>query len=137
MDIKAVREGLREAATSNISGLNGYSYGASMMNIPAFFVADVELDYGSAMAAPMETATFNCRMLVSKTDDSGGQDRLDDFLASDGERSIKAALEADRTLDGICFEAFVASAEGPKVYTHNGVDYLGCQFRVQVTGRGM
>lgn len=137
MDIKAVRTALREAATSNIDGLNGYSYGASMMNTPAFFVADVELDYGSALESGMETAVFNCRMLVSKTDDSGGQERVDDYMASEGERSVRAALESDRTLSGECFEVHVDKAEGPKVYVHNGVDYLGCQFRVQVTGRGV
>lgn len=136
MDIKAVRTALREAATSNIDGLNGYAYGAAMMNIPAFFVADVELDYGSALETGMETAMFNCRMLVSRTDDSGGQERIDDYMTSDGEASVRAALESDRTLAGACFEAHVDSVEGPKVYVHNGVDYLGCQFRVQVTGRG-
>lgn len=136
MDVKAIRVALREAATSSINNLNGYSYGALMMNIPAFFVADVELDYGSALESGMETAMFNCRMLVSKTDDSGGQERVDDFMTSEGERSVKAALESDRSLSGACYEAHVDKAEGPKVYVHNGVDYLGCQFRVQVTGRG-
>jgi hypothetical protein len=136
MAIKTIRAALSDAATSDIDGLNGYSYGASFMNVPAFFVADVELDYGSALESGMETAAFNCRMLVSKTDDEGGQERVDEFMTSQGDKSVKAALELDRTLAGACFEVHVDSAEGPKVYVHNGVDYLGCQFRVQVTGRG-
>lgn len=131
-----MRAALRDAATSSIDGLNPFSYGQPGVVVPAFFVADVELNYGSALESGMDVAVFNCRMLVSKLDEQGGQDRIDEFMSTEAD-SVKAALEADRTLGGLCFDVFVESVTGPTVYNLQLVDYLGCQFKARVTGRGV
>lgn len=135
MGIRAIREGLK-AAAAVITELNGYSYGQGPIVVPAFFVADVEEDFGSALAIGMDVATFNCRALVSKADELGGQEMLDLLMEHSGDRSVKEALEADRTLGGVCVEVFVARAVGPRVFTHELTNYLGAQWTVQVTSRG-
>jgi hypothetical protein len=135
VDIKAVRKGL-QAAAAVIPDLQGYSYGQGALSIPAFFVADLELDFGSALEVGMDVATFNCRALVSKVDELGGQELLDELMSRTGDMSVKAALEADRTLGGACVELFVSKVVGPRVFRQDLTDYLGAQWAVQVTGRG-
>ena len=58
------------------------------------------------------------------------------FLRPSGPGSIKAALEADRTLGGLVDALVVAKRFGYGVYDVGGIDYLGARFTVRVWGRG-
>lgn len=135
MDLHAVRLGLKDAATA-IEGLNGFGYGPDALIAPAFFPAEVEFDFDSALAIGMDVAVFSCRLLVSKVDDESAQAALDAYMSRSGDMSVKAALEVDRTLGGACVEVFVSKAVGPKLYKHGLIDYLGVAYEVRVTGRG-
>lgn len=135
MDLAEVGRALQDAARV-IDGLNPFDNGDKVVAPPAFFVAEVDLDFDSALSVGMDVAVFNCRLLVAKADSQGARTALYGYMNRSGERSIKAALEADRTLGGVCVEVFVSKVVGPKLYTHSAIDYLGAQWTVQVTGRG-
>jgi hypothetical protein len=135
MDIDEVCKGLVDAA-GVIDGLNPFDYGDKVVVPPGFFVAEVEQDFDSALEVGMDVAVFKCRLLVGKVDAAGARTVLNKYMNRSGTFSIKAALEADRTLGGACVEVFVARNFGPRAYNHQGVDYLGAQWDVRVTGRG-
>lgn len=135
MDLAEVGQGLQDAARV-IDGLNPFDNGDKVVVPPAFFVAEVEFDFGSALAIGMDSAVFNCRLLVAKSDAQGARTALYGYMNRTGAKSIKGALEADRTLGGVCVEVFVSKVVGPKLYVHHAIEYLGAQWTVQVTGRG-
>jgi hypothetical protein len=93
------------------------------------------LDFDSALSVGMDVATFKCRLMVAKTDSAGARTALNQFMSRDA-RSVKHALEADRSLGGACVDVFVESVVGPKTFVHSQLEYLGVEFAVRVTGRG-
>jgi hypothetical protein len=134
MDVSAVFTGLAERAAT-ISGLRCFPYLPDSIPEPAFFPADVEIDYDQAYAGGMDQYTVRCRLLVSRADDRAGQGALNAYLAATGPKSVKAALEtAPRTLGGACDDLTVQRAAGYAIYQHNGTEYYGAEFTVLIIG---
>lgn len=66
----------------------------------------------------------------SNTDPAG---TLDELLEDEGERSVKALLEADHTLGGAVAELFVAGHSGYRVYPTPNGPVLGAEWTVTYT----
>ena len=140
MNIKAVRSALGLAPAALIVGttqLNCSPYTPTAVSVPCFYPAEVELDYAH------QNSTFNgepvvevtCYVLTaSEAQDQEGQALLDAYLNHTGASSIKAALETDQTLGGICKSVFAHNVDGYRLYTVGTVAYYGARFRVQVLG---
>ena len=73
---------------------------------------------------------FRIVLLLAAADSSIGQDAMDPYLATSGDQSILAAVQADDTLGGVVEYAEVMDATGYGLINWNGVDYLGCSFTV-------
>ncbi len=65
--------------------------------------------------------------------DLTGQDKLDAYLAGSGASSIKAAIEADRTLSGAVNTLRVTGAEAG-TYDSQGVTFLSYRYRLTLWG---
>lgn len=67
----------------------------------------------------------------------GAQQVLDEWLKPTGTRSIKAAIESDRTLGGIVQDAVVTKASGYRQYKMSDATVvLGCEWQVRVLNSG-
>lgn len=138
MDTYGVRSGLA-AAAATIPDLaqRCFVWLPDSVNPPVFYVGPVEIEYGRGLGVPQDIVTYICRLLVSQVDDRTAQQTLDAYLARTGSRSVKTAIERDRSLGGVCVDAFVAKIDGYGSYEHpTGVKYLGAQWHVRVSGRG-
>jgi hypothetical protein len=71
--------------------------------------------------------------MVGRMSEKDGQSRLDGLLSSSGSTSIKAAVEADKTLSGAVQTLRVVSAS-PGTITSASIDYLSYQYAVELIG---
>lgn len=135
MDIKAVRQGLATNADS-IAGLICLPYMPDAITPPMFFVAEYEIDFDRSFGRGLDEATFTCRALITHATDKQGQAKLDEYLAGSGAKSLKAALQTDRTLGGACDDSHVTRVYGYGLYEHGTSQYYGAQLSVHVIGSG-
>jgi hypothetical protein len=131
--ISAVRTSLASAA-AGISGLRSRAFIADAIEPPTFVVGEVEQDFDLTMGRGVDVVTVQCRLYTSRASERGGQDALDVYLAGSGARSIKRALEVDKTLGGACQDLRVSGQRGYGVYNVGGLEYIGAEFSIQVWG---
>src|ERR1043166_6807324 len=62
---------------------------------------------------------FKVRAIIGSVLNIEGQQYLDSLLDSSGEMSVKAALEANRTLDGLVDDLRVEEVSGYKLYPYD------------------
>jgi len=72
-------------------------------------------------------------VIVQRFSERTGQDKLDAYLAGSGATSIKAALEADRTLSGAVNTLRVTGAEAG-TYDSQGITFLSYRYRLTLWG---
>jgi len=135
VDVEAVFAGLSQAA-STITGLRCNPFVPDSIAVPAFFPAEVDIDFDQAFAGGMDRFVITCRVMASRADDRTGQAKLKGYLARVGPQSIRAALSADRSLGGVCDSLHVQRASGYGQYEHAGTIYYGAEFTVLVIGSG-
>lgn len=130
---------IRAALASTLYGTFGsawnvYPYLQSKPEIPSMEVVGAPMTYDLAMAGGNWDVQFLVRAMVQWSDAVSAQVNLDDLL-DQGEASVKACLEADRTLAGVVSSLRVVSVTEPKVYPLSGgqSEALGVEFAVEVT----
>ena len=73
------------------------------------------------------------RVMVGEVSDIGAQKLLDEYLAGEGDRSVKEKLEVDRTLGGIADFLMVTDCTGYRRSVQEGRGpILACDWRVEV-----
>ncbi|UUV29139.1 hypothetical protein NQK81_30755 [Amycolatopsis roodepoortensis] len=135
MDIAAVKAAAA-AAVDTIEGLRCFPFVPDAISPPAFFVAEVEVEYDTTFGRGMDTVYLTCRLLVSHATDRTGQEQLDGYLRGAGPLSVKQALEADPSLGGVCDAVRVQRVSGYGLYEHSNSHYYGAEWRVLIIGRG-
>jgi len=136
MNPSTVRDNLK-TALQTITGLRVMDYVPDSANIPtnnAFaVVGQLSLNYDYTLNRGFDFATCNIIVMVGRMSERNGQERLDGLLASSGSTSIKAAVEADKTLSGAVQTLRVVSAS-PGTITSANIDYLSYQYSVELIG---
>ena len=131
-----VRTNLKTALTA-ISGLRVMDYVPDSTHVPtnnAFAViGQLSMNYDYTLNRGFDSATCNIIVMVGRMSEKDGQSRLDGLLASSGSTSIKAAVEADKTLSGAVQTLRVVSAS-PGTITSANIDYLSYQYSVELIG---
>jgi hypothetical protein len=137
-----VRAGLADRLRT-ISGLRVLGYVPGSISPPVAVVipgnpgesgrAADAIAYDSTMANGSHDYRFSIKVLVGTVVDESAQARLDEYVATEGIRSIKAAVEADMSLGGVASWARVSSVTHYGIVPWGGVDYLGADLRVEVT----
>ena len=126
-----------KTALSSISGLRIMDYVPDSANIPtnnAFaVVGQLSMNYDYTLNRGFDQATCNVTVMVGRMSEKDGQSRLDGLLASSGSTSIKAAIEADKTLSGAVQTLRVVSAS-PGTISSANIDYLSYQYSVELIG---
>ncbi|MDX2705804.1 hypothetical protein PV350_23510 [Streptomyces sp. PA03-6a] len=145
MQISAVREALAEAARAvqmpaGTRALNCTAYVPDSATVPCLFIADVEVDFNTAMNHAMDRIEFTVRVLVSRADDKSSQEILDGLLSGSGPGSLLAAIEAARgapdemALGGLADDLHVLRVQGYRWCEHSGTTYLGAELIIRVIG---
>lgn len=129
-DVNAVMNGVG-TRLATIAGLTVFDFIADNMSPPAAMVGLPDVAYDSTMARGSDDGTITVFVFVSRADAESARDELSAYMAGSGSKSIKAAIEADTTLNGSAHTARVVSATSDLI-TVGGVDYLAAEFTINV-----
>ena len=130
--VSQVKDGLK-TAIQTISGLRAYDYQPEQVNPPFAYPVLTEIRYHeTGMGLGGVVMDFTVTVVVSRQSERVAQDTLDGYMAMTGASSVRAAIEADRTLGGVCDDLIVVSAGNLIQVDANDTLYLAVDFKVTV-----
>lgn len=132
MSLSLIRNDL-ETRLATISGLTIYhEMPEAVASTPAVLVKPENADYYTAMGSGM-MHTFSLTVLVSLGQGhQRAQAQLDDYLAFEGSKSIRQAVEGDQTLAGACDTLKITRYYEYGGHEYAGTTYLGARIECQV-----
>lgn len=132
MDVTAIRTNIATAVGA-ISGIQTWPFLPDQLLAPAFAAGEVEITYNRTFSVGGLTELLvKGRLYAGRSDPKTGQNSLDSYLAPTGALSIKAAIEADKTLAGACRTLLVERVHAYGQYMVGADEYYGAQFDVRV-----
>jgi hypothetical protein len=122
------------ALASKLSPLaTTYKHPLSNPAAPCFIVMPQPTDYDLTSRSGAHRQAWTVRYLCGAADvRTGFETKLYTVMAHTGTGSVKAALEADKTLGGVVDTLRVVRHEEPGIYEYGGVELLGVDFVVDV-----
>lgn len=130
-ELSAIRTALAEKIGS-INGLRTAATVPDQVNPPIAVIIPERVTYDEAYARGLVVYTFIVQVVVGKVSERTAQNRLDGFVNPTGATSIKAAIEADKSLGGVVFDSRVTEMTTYTVVQIGDIAYLSCEFRVTV-----
>ena len=135
---------IRRALAANLESIPGCQVSAYVLanpTLPTLWVrpaTDEAIEYHRAMGNGVENVHMTVQAYFGTSGDIAAQERLDDLLASTGTKSVKAAIESDRTLGGAADDLVVQSCSGYQEYARpDGTTAFGAQWNVLVLTTGI
>ena len=119
---------------STITGLRTSSYQPEQLNTPLAFPILNTVTYHKAMGGGDVTMDWTITVLVGRYTDRTAFATLDGYLSYSGATSIRAAIESDKMLGGVCQTLVVSSAADISSVNAADAEFLQIQFTVQVHG---
>ena len=121
------------ARLQTVSGLHVFVASPESVNeFPAAVVSVPDLQYHNALAANTLRHLLRVLLLLSHPgSNTEGWSELDSYLSPTGAKSIRAAVEGDRTLNGKVDDAEVTSARKIGPLELQGSTYLSAEFSVE------
>jgi hypothetical protein len=130
--VKDIRAGIAKNL-ANISGLRVTPYVPDSPNAPAAFVEPQTINYDQTFHRGLDEFDFDVTVLVQRvTSERTSQDNLDAYIASSGSKSVKSAIELDRTLGGLVQDCRVVSLSSYGQVSYGDSTYLGAVFSIKV-----
>ncbi len=134
---------IREQIAANLDAAYGMTvqtsaYQLEQITPPTLQVLGLDsVNYDTAFGRGVDDWTITLQGMVGPTLDRGAQAILDGWLNGSGSLSVKAAVEADRTLGGKVFDSEVMSAGNYRqIKLTDGTVLLGCEWQIRVLNRG-
>jgi hypothetical protein len=127
--INQVRDALGKNLNT-ITGIRIYDTIPDVVVPPCAVVGQLDFTFDVNNARGLDQASVDIFVIVQRISERAGQDKLDELLAGTGSKSIKTALESDRTLGGLVDTLRVISAESG---TYNTGDQTFLSYRYNVT----
>lgn len=131
MNITDIRAGL-ETNLETVSGLRAYSEIPENPQVPCAVVTLNSVDYDQAFQRGLTELSFNVTVIVGRFSVQQAQEHLNDY-AGNGAKSIKTAVQSDRSLGGSAVDTVLTSMNSISALDLNdGNNYLGMEFSVTV-----
>jgi len=130
MSINAIRTELANNIGS-ISGIRTYADIPDNPAMPAAVVTLANVVYGRAFQRGLTEYNFVITVIFGRIATTSAQRNLDALISTDA-RSLKAAVEADKTLDGNAFDTRVTEMTNVQSATIGDITYLTADFAVTV-----
>jgi hypothetical protein len=131
MSISGIRAGLA-SNLGTISGLRTSTEIPDQASPPIAIVNLQSIDYHNAMINGMTNFVFTIQVIVGRAAEREAQRRLDEYSEPSGARSVKSAIESDKSLNGNCQTLIVDSMPSVGSLQMNDQTYLAAEFSVQV-----
>lgn len=122
------------ARLATITGLRTSVYQPEQLNPPFAFPTLNRIEYHRAMGGGDVVMDWTVNVIVGRYVDRNAFASLDGYLSYSGATSIRAAIEGDKTLGGVCQTLVLPS--GANITSLNSADaeFLQIQFSVTVHG---
>jgi hypothetical protein len=98
---------------------------------PQAIVTPLRIDYDLNARRGADEYQFVVTVMGGRADSRTAQNSLDSYIV--GDNSVKAAIEADRTLGGAANTCRVTEMRNYGAIAYGDQLYLGCEFVVEVT----
>lgn len=131
--VSQVADGLK-TRLATISGLRTFSYQPEQENPPFAYPQINSIDYHRAYQGGDVVMNWTVFVIVGRYLDRTAHASLDDYLSYSGSKSIREAIEGDRTLGGVCSTLIVRSGTDISSLDANGASFLMIQLQVEVHG---
>jgi len=125
---------IRAGLAANIATISSLRVAAEIPDNPSPPIAVIALNnisYDLAMARGTTLYNFTVTVIVGRVAERDAQRKLDAY-AGDGERSIKTAVQSDRTLGGSAFDCRLSEMSTLGALNLGEQTYLAADFAVQV-----
>jgi hypothetical protein len=125
---------IRTALATNLATISGLRTSAEMPdnpNPPIGIVSLESVDYDQAYAKGLVTYNFTVTVIVGRSAERTAQRLLDSYIST-GEKSVKNALESDKSLGGKAYDLRVTSLNSVGSIQLNDTTYLAADFSVAV-----
>ena len=126
---------LRDGLAANLAAIRGLRTSAlvpDQVNPPIAVVTLDSITFDESYQRGLDQYRFTVVVVVGRVAERSAQNNLDAYLAPSGSTSIKAAIEADRTLGGKAQTLRVTEAQGGQPAVVGDVTYLTATFTVAV-----
>jgi len=127
---------IRDALGTNlqtITGLRVYDTLPDVVIPPCAVVGQLDFTFDVDNARGLDQASTDIFVIVQRFSERTGQAKLDSLLAGTGPKSIKTALESDRTLGGLVDTLRVLSADAG-TYSSGDQTFLSYRYNLVIYG---
>ena len=134
MGVETIGTGIKTTITTTItSGLRVYATNeiSDSLELPCVIIMLGPGLYATAFDGAYD-CSFRLILCIAKQDSPAAFNRLLDYVESTGSKSIFAALDADKTLDGSCSASKLAGYSGAGSTVWGNISYLSTEFELQV-----
>lgn len=119
---------------ATISGLRVTTYQPEQLNPPFAYPQINSINYHRAFAGGDVVMDWTVHVVVGRWTDRTAHALLDEFLSYSGTKSVRAAIEADPTLGGVCSTLIVRSGADITSLDAGGAEFLQIQVQLEVHG---
>ena len=119
---------------ATIAGLRTSAYQPEQLNPPFAFPTLNRIDYHKAFGGGDVVMDWTVNVIVGRYVDRNAFATLDDFLSFSGAKSVRAAIESDKTLGGVCQTLVLPSGANITSLSSADAEFLQIQFQVTVHG---
>lgn len=130
MTIQDMRDGLGKNL-STISGLRVSESIPDQFSPPVAIISLTTVEYDNAFAQGLTIYRFLVTLIASRASERMGQRRLDAYC-SNGEDSVKLAIESDKQLGGAAYDVRVTEMGSIGTISLDEATYLSAEFSVDV-----
>jgi hypothetical protein len=136
MNVKAVMDEVA-AKLNTITGLRVFAYPAAKLPLPGGIVGlPEEIEFDQTYGRGSDASTFPVWVMVGRADDRAAAAQLQPYLNGSGAKSVKAKLDNTTANTYTSCDTVTVTTATVGAFTYNGVDLLGAEFTVTVTGSG-
>ena len=130
MTIQEIRTGL----ANNLSTISALRVSIDIPDNPTppqAVIAIEAVTFDNAFAQGLTQYTFTVSLIASRVSERSAQRKLDEYT-SNGARSVKLAIESDKTLGGVAYDVRVTEMSNIGTVILGEVIYLAADFAVTV-----
>ena len=129
--VSQVSDGIK-TALATVSGLRTHAYQPEQLNPPFAYPELTQVTYHRSMGLGDVEMQWTINVVVGRYTDRTANDLLDQYLSPTGAKSIRAALESDKTLGGAVQTLILSSAADVTALNEADANFLQIQFQMTV-----
>lgn len=119
-------------ALATVPGLRVADHLPEQVSPPMAVIQIQSVTYHRAMQGGLSEWKYVISVIAGRMGDRAAQRTLDSWMSWDGAQSIRAAIEADRTLDGNCSTLIIEDMITIRPLAIGDAQYLTCEFNLSI-----